>query len=147
MRAREIAQEYPVIELDAYAVDAVRLLAQHRLRGIVVTDVVGRPHAVLSDSQVLRFLVPAYTVNEPTLARVYGEKYAEVGTGLFGCTVRQLLPEQTIEVPVADSDATVVELAALMARLHSPLVAVVEGEYLQGVVTTTHLIELILPAS
>lgn len=46
--------------------------------------------------------------------------------------------------PVVNLDADALD-AALMARLRCPLVAVVERQRLTGVVTTTHLLELILP--
>ncbi len=42
---------------------------------------------------------------------------------------------------MADPDATVLELAALMARTHSPLVAVVEGDRLIGAVTLQSLLD------
>ena len=41
-------------------------------------------------------------------------------------TVAQCLPEERRELPVVDPDATVLEIAALMARSRSPLVAVLD---------------------
>lgn len=146
MRARDIASDYPVVNLDADALDAARLLVKHRLPGIVVTDTAGRPHSVLPGSQVLRFLIPTYIQDDPSLARVYDEAHADQLAGrLSGRTVRQLLPARPTELPAVDPDATVIEVAAVMARLHSPLVAVVERKRLTGVVTTTHLLDVILP--
>ncbi|WP_267898096.1 CBS domain-containing protein [Spongiactinospora gelatinilytica] len=44
-------------------------------------------------------------------------------------------------MPVTDPNATVLELAALMARTHSPLVAVVEEGRLLGAVTLQALLD------
>ena len=49
------------------------LLAEHRLPGIVVTDSSGKPYAVLPASQVVRFIVPRYVQDDPSLAGVLGE--------------------------------------------------------------------------
>ena len=58
MHAEAIAEVFPVIAVDSDALDAARMLAEHRLSGIVVTDSSGRPYAVLPASQVVRFIVP-----------------------------------------------------------------------------------------
>jgi len=146
MRARDIADEYPVIDLDADAVSAVRALVDERLPGLVVTDENRVPNVVLAASEVLRLMVPPYVQDDPTLARVYDEEYADrLATRLSGRSVRELLPERPFELSIVDPDATVVELAALMIRSHCPIVAVVEDGRLTGVVTMTHLLELILP--
>ena len=50
-------------------------------------------------------------------------------------------------LPVVDHDATTIEVAAVMARMHSPLVAVVEGDRLLGAITVSRLLEHWLPAS
>lgn len=147
MRAREIADDYPVLNLDVDVLDAARLLTQDRLPGIVLTDDAGRPHSVLPDSQVLRLLVPPYVQRDPTLAKVYDEAEADrIAARLSGRTVRQLLPaENTVDLPAVGPSATVMEIAAQMARLRSPLTVVVERERMQGVITTTRLLDHILP--
>ena len=38
MRAEELAEDFPVVTVDSDALDAARLLAEHRLPGLVVTD-------------------------------------------------------------------------------------------------------------
>ena len=47
MRARDIAELYPVVGLDTPALEAARLIARDRLPGLVVTDRDGEPKAVL----------------------------------------------------------------------------------------------------
>ena len=147
MLARELADEsFPTVPLDFDAADAARLLARRRLPGLVVLDDAGWPHSVLPGSQVLRFVIPGYVQDDPMLARVYDERHADALTGkLAGTPVRTLLRVERTEPPVVDGGATSVEIAAVMARLHSPLVAVVEQGRFLGVITVGRLIERMLP--
>ena len=77
MRAGEIAEPYPVVAVDTSALVAAQLLAKDRLPGLVVTETDGTPKAVLPASQVVRFMVPDYVQQDPSLARVVGEKAAD----------------------------------------------------------------------
>ncbi|OMC10127.1 hypothetical protein A5735_17960 [Mycolicibacter heraklionensis] len=141
MHAEEIAEEFPVVSIDSDALDAARLLAQHRLPGLVVTDEAGKPYAVLPASQVVRFIVPGYVQDDPSLAGVLSESMADrAAEKLGGKTVRDVLPEHLHDVPAAEADATIIEVAALMARMRSPLVAVVKGGELHGVITASRLL-------
>ena len=45
-----------------------------------------------------------------------------------------------------DGDATAMEVAAVMARMHSPLVAVVDGGEMLGAITVSSLLDVVLPA-
>ncbi|MEV6702453.1 CBS domain-containing protein [Streptomyces sp. NPDC051453] len=62
------------------------------------------------------------------------------------CLLRDITPP-----PVAAPDDTALEVAALMARVRSPLVAVAEktphGTHLFGVITASHLLHELLDAS
>ena len=69
MHAEDIAEDFPVITIDSNALDAARMLAEHRLPGIVVTDSAGQPYAVLPASQVVRFIVPRYVQDDPVAGR------------------------------------------------------------------------------
>jgi CBS domain-containing protein len=51
-----------------------------------------------------------------------------------------------VELAAVDGDATVLECAAVMARLRSPLVVVVEDGQVRGLLTASHLLEVLLPA-
>jgi CBS domain-containing protein len=147
MLARELADDaFPTVALDADAVEAARVMAAQRLPGLVVVDERGLPHAVLPGSQVLRFVVPGYVQDDPALARVYDERHADLlSATLAGRRVRELLRVERTEPPVVDGRATAVEMAAVMARLRSPLVAVVEGGRFLGVVTVSSLLGRMLP--
>ena len=141
MRAAELAEEFPVVSVDSDALDAARLLAEHRLPGIVVTDNSGKPFAVLPASQVVRFIVPQYVQDDPSLAGVLDESMADRAAGkLGGKTVRSVLPDHLTNVPSADVGDTIIEVAAVMARLRSPLLAVVKDNKLFGVITASRLL-------
>jgi CBS domain len=122
------------------------MLAGQNLPGLIVVDEAGRPSTVLPGTQVLRMAVPAYCQDDPALARVIDEAEADLLlSGLEGRTVRQCLPESPRELPVVDPDATALEIAAVMARTHSPLVAVVDdGGAMRGGVTLDALLDRML---
>lgn len=120
MRAEEIAEGFPVVSIDSDALDAAGLLAEHRLPGIVVTDPSGRPYAVLPASQVVRFIVPKYVQDDPSLAGVLDESVADrAAERLGGKTVRDVLPEHLLNVPA---------------------VAVLKDGKLHGVITASRLL-------
>jgi CBS domain-containing protein len=144
MRARDIAEPYPVVGFGTPAVEAARLIARDRLPGLLVTDPDGTPRAVLPASEVVRFMVPDYVQDDPALAGVLGEvPIQQIRAELEGATVADLLSSHTPELALLDADDTVVELAALMARLRSPLCAVVDNGRILGVVTAARLLELV----
>jgi CBS domain-containing protein len=141
MRAEEIAEEFPVVGIDSDALDAARMLAEHRLPGIVVIDTSGKPYAVLPASQVVRFIVPRYVQDDPSLAGVLNETVADrAADRLGGKTVRDVLPDHLLNVPSADADDTIIEVAAMMAQRRSPLIAVVKDGALHGVITASHVL-------
>ncbi len=140
-----MAEEFPVVGLDYDALDAARLLAGNRLPGLVVIDRDGHPHSILPASEVVRFVVPIYVQDDPSLAGVLSESVADrVADTLGGKKVRALLPAAAPELPSEQSDATLLEVAAVMARMRSPLAAVLDGDALGGVVTASRLLELAL---
>lgn len=147
MRARDLAQNLPVVGLDEPALNAARLIASRRLPGIAVIGPDGRPAAVLPASQVLRFIVPGYIQDDPSLARVLDEASADLcAEGLADNRVRDLLPggQRKVELAEVGPDATVVECAAAMARLRSPVLIVLDGGRVLGLITAAHLLELLL---
>ena len=140
-----MAEQVPLVTLDTSALEAAELLASHRLPGLVVTDAQGHPRAVLPASQVVRFLVPSYVQDDPSLARVLSESMADHAADKLGSRrVGDVLPQERPELPVVNHDDTVIEVAAIMARLRSPLVAVMQGTELIGVITASRLLELAL---
>lgn len=145
MRAGQIAEEFPVVAEKSNALDAVRLLAERRLPGLVVTDERGCPTAILPASQVVRLLVPAYVQDDPSLAGVLSESMSDrIADKLGDKTVAAVLPKDRPNMTTVNSDDTIVEVAALMARDRSPLAAVVAGKQLIGVITASRLLEVAL---
>ena len=141
-----MAEQTPVVDLDVNALEAAQLLAEQRLPALVVVEPNGAPHAILPASQVVRFLVPGYVQDDPTLARVMTESMADrAGDKLGSKRVRDLLSKDRPELPVVNFDDTIIEVAAIMARLRCPLVAVMRNGELIGVVTASRLLELALP--
>ena len=139
------------MQLTDDALTAARLIAEQRRPGVVVVDADNKPVTVLPGSQVLRFIVPGYVQEDPSLARVYDERGGAEAcvTKLRGRTVKELLPpkEKRYELPRVSGDATLIECAAMMARLHSPLLLVSDDDTVHGVVTTSHLLDVILAAA
>jgi CBS domain-containing protein len=145
VRAEKIAEEFPVVALNSNALDAVRMLASRRLPGLVVTDTAGTPVTILPASQVVRLLVPPYVLDDPSLAGVLSESMADrVADKLGGKTVEAVLPKPPPDMTTVNADDTIVEVAAAMARNRSPLVAVIGGDGLVGVITASRLLEVAL---
>ena len=150
MRARDLAQPFPTVSLESDAMEAVRLMAREQLPGLIVCEGDGRPYTVLPGSQILRFLVPRYVQDDPALARVYDEKASdELISKLVDSTVRDLLPHKRDidDIPVVDGNATTIEVAAVMARAHSPVAAVVENHQVLGAITVRHLLDQLMPSA
>jgi CBS domain-containing protein len=140
VRAADIDEEFPVLNIDSPAVDAARMLVEHRLPGIVVLTADGQLHAVLPASQVVRFIVPRYIQDDPLLASVLAESMADGAIEkIRGKSIRELLPRHRLTLPVADADDTILEVATTMGRLQSPLIAVMEHGKLHGVITASRL--------
>ncbi|MFG2309861.1 CBS domain-containing protein [Streptomyces sp. NPDC048566] len=151
MRARDLAERYETVDLESDALDAARLMAEHRLPALLVLDERGAPRAILPASQMIKILVPGYVIEDPTLAAVIDERHADrLCAALAGRKVRDCL-SKTIPPPVvAAPDDTALEIAAQMAQARSPLVAVVDKDkadpLLLGVITASHLLERLLAA-
>lgn len=148
MRAADLLVPYPTVTLATPAIEAARMLADADLPGLIVVDERGAPFAILPGTQVLRLAVPVYCQDDPNLTRLVDEAAADVFIRELGDrTVRELLPPQPHELPVVSPQATALEIAALMARTRSPLVAVVGGDRdLEGAVTLHGLLDRVMPA-
>jgi CBS domain-containing protein len=145
VHAEQMAEETPLVDLDSSALAAARLLAERRLPALVVTEADGSPHSILPASQVVRFLVPGYVQDDPSLARVMNESMADrAGEKLVNKRVRDLLPHERRELAAVNYDDTIIEVAAIMARLRCPLAAVMKGDKLIGVISASRLLELAL---
>jgi CBS domain-containing protein len=152
VRARDLAQEYTSVRLDDPAMDAARVMAEHKLPGLLVLDGQDEPKAILPASQLIKVLVPGYVIEDPNLAAVIDERHADrLCESLRDRSVADCLPHAAAPPPIATPDDTAVEVAALMAGTRSPLVAVADrdahGIHLIGVITASHLLEQLLQAA
>lgn len=143
MRARDLVADYPVVTFETPVLEAARLLAEQDLPGLIVKN--DDQLTILPGTEALRLAVPRYIMDDPALARVVDEAHADEFLRALGDrTVREALPGERRELPVTDPDATVLELAALMARTRSPLVAIVDKGRLLGAVTLQALLDRML---
>nr|WP_223188498.1 CBS domain-containing protein [Streptomyces sp. TRM68416] len=147
-----MAVAYETVSVDSDALEAARLMAEQRLPGLLVLDEHGQPRAILPASEMVKLLVPSYVIEAPTLASVVDERHADrLCQALAGRRVGDCLSGGAEPPPIADPDDTALEVAALMARVRSPLVAVAErdgaGIRLLGVVTASHLLHELLGAA
>jgi predicted transcriptional regulator len=146
VRASDLVSSYPTVRPDTPVLAAARLLAGQHLPGLIVTDDQEIPVTILPGTQVLRLAVPRYCQHDPALAGVVDEATADVFLRQLGDrTVAETLPAEHRELPVVNPDATVLEVAALMARAHTPLVAVVDPSgALRGAITLDALLDRVL---
>lgn len=148
MRAVDLAAPFPTVRLDTLALDAARLLAVHNLPGLIVMDDTGVPIAILAGTQVLRLAIPGYCQEDPALASAVDEAAADVFLrGVGNRSVAECLPEQSRSLPVVPTDATVLEVASVMAGQRSPVVAVTSADHrFVGAITLDALLDRLVEA-
>ncbi|GAA2588719.1 CBS domain-containing protein [Winogradskya consettensis] len=146
MLAADVAVTMATVTEGTPAREAAKVLAGQDLPGLIVVDHRGRPLTVLAGVQVLRMALPSYCQEDPALARVIGEADATVILdGIGDRTVADLLPRERRELPAVSPKATLLEVAAVMARANVPLVAVVDADrVMTGAITLDSLLDHIL---
>ena len=145
MRARNLASPQPVLRSDAPAGEAAAVLARHEIRAVLVVDERERFVGVLSDSELLRGLLPPYVGEASLLAHVLEEGAAEIlYRRLEGRLVAGLMPHDRDVVPVVDADDTLVEVASVMVRARASAVGVMDGGRLIGGITIDDLLSHLL---
>jgi predicted transcriptional regulator len=124
--ASELAQPIGLVRTTDTLLDAARRLVAEALPGLAVVSDDGRPLAVLPASQVVGLAVPAYIKDDPSLARVVDEATADrLVDGLADLTVQSVLDDAEPDLlGTVRHDATLLEVAVLMSRLHVPLLVV-----------------------
>lgn len=124
--AAELAQRVGLVLPSDTVLDAARRLVAESLPGVAVVTTEGRPLAVLPTSQILGLAVPTYIKDDPSLAAVVDEESADRLTDrLATMTVQDVLDDAEPDLlGTVAHDATLLEVAALMARLHVPLLVV-----------------------
>ncbi|MBA3277686.1 MAG: CBS domain-containing protein [Geodermatophilaceae bacterium] len=152
MHASELAEQVPTVTRETTALEAARVIAEHRLGGLIVANDAGVPVAVVPGTQVLKLFVPRYVREDPSLAHVYDEAGAdELCAALEDKTVAALFDSDEIttqSLPSVLPEDTLVEIAAVMVEAHSPLVVVRDrgGSY-SGVITFARAMAAIAAAA
>ncbi|WP_406174966.1 CBS domain-containing protein [Streptomyces sp. NBC_00996] len=146
MRARELARPYPTVSTDDDAAEAARLVVRERLPALLVLDQNQYPYAIVPGARVVQALVPAAVQEDPLLAAVIDDRLDnQVREAMAGQSVATWLPRRHLTAAVVGPAASPMQIAALMARKDTPIVAVVERNGVQptliGAVTTDALIE------
>ncbi|MFF1570918.1 hypothetical protein ACFVY1_47700 [Streptomyces sp. NPDC058293] len=129
--------------------DAARLPAEYQLSALLVLDSDGQPYAIVPSSQLFGQLLPSCLHEGPMIAASINDRHlGEVAAQLAGIIVAQWLPCPRVRPSSVGLDAGVLQIAALMGRTHSPVVAVVErdGDHtdLVGAVTAARLMERLI---
>lgn len=142
MKAGDIAEDMATVTVNAPVSEAVRVMTQAHLPGLIVVDERSRPTMVVPGTQVLRMAVLHAYQDDPALVRTIDEAHADLFWQELGNrTVGDCLPGKPTKPITTPAGATLLELATLMARQHSPLVAVVDnGGVLIGGITLNRLL-------
>lgn len=129
MHASDIATTLAVVDRSTAALDAVRLIAERDLIGLVVAEADGHPSAVVSSVDVLRYMLPGYLLDDLALTNTVGDVGLEdLRQGLDGRTIGDLVDDSHVAVRsvlVVPADAGPVEIAARMVDARTQ-VALVE---------------------
>jgi CBS domain-containing protein len=149
MHAAGVVETLPTAHLDEDLLAAIRTVVRHRLPGLIATDAQGGLVGYLSSTDLLRLALPGYLRDEPCLARVFDEEHADrIAATLVGTRVGDVIGQPADRVSVVRPQATVVELAELMARQCCPLVLVErEGGGILGIVTANRLLDAMVVAA
>lgn len=152
MLASDLIENVPTVHRTTSALEAARIVATLRVSGVVVADDAGEPVAVIPGTQLLKLVVPRYVRENAALAHVYDEAAAdEISARLSERTVADLLDDDdavTTHVPEVAPGDTLVEIAAVMVREHSPVVVVRERRgTCTGVVTLARVLAAVLDAA
>lgn len=144
MQARDIAIKVPTVTRHDSIAHAIQVMALGRLPGLIVVDEEQRPRLVLPGTQVLRLAVPVAYQEDAALTRAVDEAHADV----FWHEIRDMrvgdcLGTHTPRPVIVKSSANLLELATLMARQRSPLVAVVDDA---GLLTGAVILDRLLSA-
>jgi CBS-domain-containing membrane protein len=148
MHAADIVESLPTAGLDDEVLTALRTTVRHRLPGLVVTDETGSVVGCVSSIDLLRVTLPRYLHGDPRLARVIDETSADrIARTLTGVRIRDVFGHLD-QVPGVRPQATVVELAEVMAARGCPIVLVErEDGGVPGTVTVNRLLELLVAAA
>jgi CBS domain-containing protein len=144
VKALGLAGPQETLRADASAQEAALVLSRIQTSAALVVDG-ERFVGIVTDENLLRALLPSYVEEADALARVLEEDSSkQLWQRLEGRTVRDLIVRGREAEPVVDGGATLVEVASVMVRAETPIVAVVEDGRLIGGITIDHLLTHLL---
>jgi CBS domain-containing protein len=145
MKARNLTSPRETLRTVDPASEAARILSRHDVRAVLVVDPSGEFAGVISDSELLRRLLPPYLEENESLVRVLEESAAEVlYRRLEGRTVADLMPDDREDQPVVNGDDTLIEVASVMVRSRASLVGVIDAGRLIGGIAVEDLVTHLL---
>jgi CBS domain-containing protein len=146
MRAHELATPYPMLPLDAPAAEAAELLAREEVEAVFVRDPTsGRLLGIVTDLTLLGALLPRYLEEDQALAPVLEEGAADLlWQRLQGRSVGDVIQGRRVEVPKVDAGCTLIEVAVVMRRAGTPVVAVHRAGELLGGISSSRLLTRLL---
>jgi len=131
MRAHDLVRPHPTLSAPAPASGAVHLARATSVRSFLVIDPSGVLVGVVSNTDILRAMLPPYVEERPSIARVLAHDEADL---LWEHCRRKRIEELVTPGAVVSPDATIVEVISVMIRTRAPLVGVAaEGRLLGGI--------------
>lgn len=140
-RAMDLVSGVPSIGQEGSMYDAARLLAAEQSPGLVVVDAADRAVGIVSAEWVLQQAMPGRYRDDPPAGGALDLR-GVARRELAGCSVGHFLWQERRELAAVEADASVWEVAATMARAHTPLVAVIDSRgVLLGAITLNRLLD------
>lgn len=140
MHARDIATPLTIVDRSTPALDAVRLIAERDVVGLVVAEADGHPSSVVSSVDVVRYLLPGYLLDDLSLTNTVGDVGLEdLRQGLEHRTIGDLVDDADVTVRsvlVVPDDAGPVEIAARMVDARTQVALVQDAHATEPVFVT-----------
>jgi CBS domain-containing protein len=131
MRARDLVRPYPMLSAGAPAAGAVQRAAATSVRSFLVVDPSGALIGVLSNTDILRAMLPSYLEDSPSIAGVIPGDQEDL---LWKHGSRKRVGQVAIPDAAVAPDATLLEVMSVMVSTRASLVGVVaEGRLLGGI--------------
>lgn len=148
MRAGDLQVALPTVDRTTTVARATRIIAETGRVGVLVADQGGNPVSVISALDVLRLALPDYVIEDPSLARVLDEKgVGDLLSRLAEHTIGDLIDDDRVRVRRllwVDPDATLVEIAGLLASENAFAIGVRHPKESAHVVTLPTVMEAML---
>ena len=144
-KAGDLASEHPLVPVDTPAAQVARVLAAADVRAVLVVRLDGSLAGVVSDRLLLRELLPSYVLENESLAGVLDQRSVDLcWRQLEGRTAKDLLPDEHEVRAEVTVDDTIMEVASVMVRSRSPLVAVRDQSGIVGAISIDVVISELL---